>query len=53
MSVTLLWASNLTNDGDTFRDGVARSTLTTQVVFVLFLVLFVLPRGLVLAHSTA
>ena len=37
MSVTLLWACNLTSVGDMLGDGVARSTLTKQVVFVIFL----------------
>ena len=52
MSATLLWACNLTNDGDALGDGVARSTLTKGVAFF-FLVYGVVPHGLVFAHLSA
>ncbi len=39
VSVTLFWARNLTNNGDTLGDGGSKVYLTKQVVFVVFLVL--------------
>ena len=48
------WLGRVTNNGNTLRDGVAQSTLTKQVVFVIFLEFYgVVPCGLVLMHLTA
>ena len=43
VSITLLWARNPTNIGDTLGDGGSEVYLTKRVVFVVFLVLRFIP----------